>query len=127
MAENETGNDPPVEGVLTNPAQHGGIERELYGKWTIMLRNVGGFLAALTTCIIALGNAYTTHLSVKSGVGWPDMLIMLIANVGPIVVVWTFMGSSKTISSILQTEGIGDSIRTRVAAAIAPKDKQDPS
>ena len=116
VPEDTTGPPP------TPLSEGGGLERELYGKWTIMLRNVGGFLAAVTTCAIAIMNAYSTHVSIKNGGGWPDMLIMLIANVGPIVVVWTFMGSSKTISSILQTEGIGDSVRKRVANAIAPKD-----
>jgi len=117
---NDNVDDVPV----TSVAQDGGIERELFGKWTIILRNVGGFLAAITTCIIALSNAYTTHVSVSKGYGWPDWFIMLICQVGPIVVVWTFMGSSKTISSILQDAGARDSIRKRVADAIAPKSDQ---
>jgi len=122
MAKEEGALDAVAEEVPST-ALHGGIERELFGKWTIILRNLGGFLAAITTCIIALSNAYTTHVSVKNGSGWPDMLIMLITNVGPIVVVWTFMGSSKTISSILQTEGVGSRIRKRVASAIAPPEE----
>lgn len=121
MATEGLGADPPPEEIPAL-AQTGGIEREIYGKWTIILRNIGGFLAAITTCLIAAMNAYSTHVSIKAGGGWPDMWIMLIANIGPIVVVWTFMGSSKTISTILQTEGIGDSVRRRVASAIAPKD-----
>jgi hypothetical protein len=88
-----------------------------------MLRNAGGIAAAMTTCIIALVNAYTTFMSVNSGHGWPSETTMFIANIGPIVVAWTFMNSSKTISTIMQVRGVQDRLKSAMSGFIANPDQ----
>jgi len=100
-----------------------GIEREVFGMWSVMLRNAGGILAAVTTCIIAIVNAYTTYMSVNSGHGWPSETTMFIANVGPIVVAWTFMNSSKTISTIMQVHGVQDRLKNAMSGFISNPDQ----
>lgn len=100
-----------------------GIEREVFGMWSVMLRNAGGIAAAMTTCIIALVNAYTTFMSVNSGHGWPSETTMFIANIGPIVVAWTFMNSSKTISTIMQVRGVQDRLKNAMSGFISNPDE----
>jgi hypothetical protein len=100
-----------------------GIEREVFGMWSVMLRNAGGILAATTTCIIAIVNAYTTYMSVNSGHGWPSETTMFIANIGPIVVAWTFMNSSKTISTIMQVRGVQDRLKNAMSGFISNPDQ----
>jgi hypothetical protein len=99
-----------------------GIEREVFGMWSVMLRNAGGILAATTTCIIAIVNAYTTYMSVTSGHGWPSETTMFIANIGPIVVAWTFMNSSKTISTIMQVRGVQDRLKNAMSGFLSNQD-----
>jgi hypothetical protein len=121
--------DPPPE-VTTDPPSvdpvSGGIERELFGMWTILLRNVGGFTAVITACVIAVFNAFTTYQSVKSGGQWPSEMSLFITNIGPVIVGWTFMNSSKTISTIMQVKGVTDRLRNSLSTALATKDKTDP-
>ena len=50
----------------------GGLERSLFGKWTIWFRNLGGIIATVSVCVAALFNCYTTHMSILSGSGWPS-------------------------------------------------------
>lgn len=102
-----------------------GIEREVFGMWSVMLRNAGGITAALTTCIIALVNAYTTYMSVTGGNGWPSETTLFITNIGPIVVAWTFMNSSKTISTIMQVRGVQDRLKNAMSGFVAnPEDRR---
>lgn len=96
-----------------------GIEREVFGMWSVMLRNAGGITAAMTTCIIALVNAYTTYMSVTAGNGWPSETTLFITNIGPIVVAWTFMNSSKTISTIMQVRGVQDRLKNAMSGFVA--------
>jgi hypothetical protein len=96
-----------------------GIEREVFGMWSVMLRNAGGIAAAMTTCIIALVNAYTTYMSVTAGTGWPSETTLFITNIGPIVVAWTFMNSSKTISTIMQVRGVQDRLKNAMSGFVA--------
>lgn len=100
-----------------------GIEREVFGMWSVMLRNAGGIAAALTTCIIALVNAYTTYMSVTAGNGWPSETTLFITNIGPIVVAWTFMNSSKTISTIMQVHGVQDRLKNAMSGFISNPDE----
>lgn len=102
-----------------------GIEREVFGMWSVMLRNAGGIAAAATTCIIAIVNAYTTYMSVTGGNGWPSDTTMFIANIGPIVVAWTFMNSSKTISTIMQVRGVQDRLKNAMSGFLSNKDVSD--
>jgi len=114
-----------VEPKKTARAQAtGGIEREVFGMWSVLLRNAGGIAAAMTTCIIALVNAYTTYMSVTGGTGWPSETTMFIANIGPIVVAWTFMNSSKTISTIMQVRGVSDRLKNAMSGFVANPDNR---
>lgn len=97
-----------------------GLERDLFGKWTIRLRNLGGIVATLTVCAMAALNGYTTHVSVSTGVGWPSDTKMFIMNVGPIVVAWAFMNVNKTISTIMQSRTIATKLRQKAADIIKP-------
>jgi hypothetical protein len=107
------------EGLVVKKVVPVGIEREVFGMWSVLLRNAGGITAAMTTCIIALVNAYTTYMSVTGGTGWPSETTMFIANIGPIVVAWTFMNSSKTISTIMQVRGVQDRLKNAMSGFIA--------
>lgn len=121
--EDQTAVAPVVEAATVKKITHTvapvGIEREVFGMWSVMLRNAGGILAAVTTCIIAIVNAYTTYKSVTGGNGWPSETTMFIANVGPIVVAWTFMNSSKTISTIMQVRGVQDRLKNAMTGFVA--------
>lgn len=97
------------------------VEEELFGNWTIRLRNAGGILAAVTTCIIAIFNAFTTHVSVTNGNGWPSETTMLIVNIGPILIAWSYMKANKMIETILEVGGIGERIRSAVVELVTPK------
>ena len=99
-----------------------GLERNLFGKWTIRFRNLGGICATLTVCLAAIWNCYTTHISVSGGFGWPSDTKMLIMNVGPIVVAWAFMNVNKTISTIMQFKSVADKLRGKAAEMIKPKE-----
>ncbi|EBV8434188.1 hypothetical protein AVA65_08055 [Salmonella enterica subsp. enterica serovar Minnesota] len=104
-----------------------GLERNLFGKWTIRLRNFGGIVATLTVCAMAVLNGYTTHVSVSSKIGWPSELTMFIMNIGPIVVAFTFMNANKTISTIMQFKSVAEKLRTKAADVIRPtKDDAPP-
>ncbi|ASU03576.1 hypothetical protein RISINGSUN_94 [Erwinia phage vB_EamM_RisingSun] len=121
------GNTSPVteESDVLNHDQ--GLERNLFGKWTIRLRNLGGIVATITVCAMAVLNGYTTHVSVSSKIGWPSELTMFIMNIGPIVVAFTFMNANKTISTIMQFKSVAEKLRTKAADVIRPtKDDAPP-
>ncbi|MNG47122.1 hypothetical protein D3C79_49890 [compost metagenome] len=121
-------NKPVEEQPVTpeeSPAVNGGIERELFGKWTISLRNLGGILSIITMCVVAVFNVYTTHLSVKDGGEWPSELTLVIVNIGPIICAWTWVNANKTISTIMQGSGLTDQLRNRLANVISTDKKQN--
>lgn len=121
--------DEPVdESVEATTSSHtiGGIERELFGKWTIMLRNIGGITAILTMCITSILNSYTTHLSVADKGIWPSEITLLITNVGLVVVAWTWVNANKTIATIIGGTNLTDRIRNRVAGIISTEKKPEP-
>lgn len=99
------------------------VEEEMFGCWTIRLRNAGGIIAALTTCVIAIFNAFTTHHSVTNGQGWPSETTMLIVNVGPILIAWSYMKANKMIETILGEGGLGERVRSVIAEMVRPKTK----
>lgn len=99
------------------------VERELFGKWTILLRNASGMLAIFTLCVTSLLNGYTTHLSVADKGIWPSEITLLITNVGLVVVAWTWMNANKTISTIMQGTDLTDRLRNRLADAISTDKK----
>lgn len=104
-----------------------GIEREVLGKWTVNLRNIGGIVAVFVVSLMGVFNSYTIHISVSEHSVWPSEMSMFIMVVGPVVVSWQFMNVSKTLSTIFQGAGDLTKFRERVAGFIAPKDdpKQD--
>lgn len=99
------------------------VERELFGKWTILLRNASGMLAIVTLCITSILNGYTTHLSVADKGIWPSEITLLITNVGLVVVAWTWMNANKTISTIMQATDFTDRVRNRIADVISTEKK----
>lgn len=115
----EEHDEDPVLGPL--PPHDDGIERNLFGKWTIRLRNLGGILATITLCVTAIFNCYTTHISVAAGHGFPSNTQLFIMNVGPIIVSWTFMNVNKTISTIMRFKSEVDKLREKLAGVVAPK------
>lgn len=112
---------PPV--VVEAPP--GGIEREVFGKWSVALRNIFGAVAVWTLCLAALANAWTTNVSVTQHGQWPSEISMIVMNVGPIVVAFTWINASKILSTILGHDGVTTKIRSRLAQIISPDDKKD--
>lgn len=117
--------EPNAEETALNPPGSE-IERELFGKWTIILRNLGGMLAIITMCVTSVLNGYTTHLSVSVKGEWPSEITMFITNIGLVVVAWTWVNANKTISTIMQGSDLTHRLRNRLADAIST-DKKDPS
>lgn len=117
---------PPDDSVDAPTTQSlGGIERELFGKWTIMLRNVGGIVTIFTMCITSILNSYTTHLSVSNKGIWPSEMTLIITNIGLVVVAWTWVNANKTISTIMEGTNLTDRLRNRVADIISTDKKAD--
>lgn len=107
-------------------AKEGGLERELFGKWTVALRNLGGIFAVLVVCVMGVFNSYTIFISVTDHKLWPSETSMFIMVVGPVVCSWTWINANKTISTILGGTGAITKIRERAADLIAPnKDKPE--
>lgn len=104
----------------------GGIEREVFGKWSVLLRNLFGATAVWTLCLSAIANAWTTNVSVTEHGQWPSEISMIVMNIGPIVVAWTWMNANKTLSTLMEFVPLGNRIRSRVALAIAPKEAKPP-
>ena len=118
--------DPTQVGTGTTP-HNNGIERELYGKWTITLRNFCGVMAVLTTCLVAAMNGWTTYKSVSAGTGWPSDWAVIVVNVGPVICAWTYLSANKIITAILSSdtgEGLATRLRRRVANAVDPGGQQ---
>jgi len=97
-----------------------GIEREMLGKWTINLRNLGGIVAVLVVSFMGVFNSYTIHVSVSEHNIWPSEMSMFIMVVGPVLCSWQFMNVSKTLSTIFQGAGDFTRLRERAARIIAP-------
>lgn len=112
----------PAFNIEVPSGNPGGIEREVFGKWTVILRNITGALAVLTTCVAAIMNAWSVNHSVTAGSGWPDTLIMAIMNVGPVIVAWTWINANKTLATLLEGTSLTTKIRGKMADIIAPKD-----
>ena len=119
--------DSPSDDAVDAPTSQslGGIERELFGKWTIMLRNLGGIVTIFTMCITSILNSYTTHLSVASKGIWPSEMTLVITNIGLVVVAWTWVNANKTISTIMEGTNLTDRLRNRVADIISTDKKPD--
>lgn len=100
----------------------GGLERELFGKWTVFLRNLGGIIAVLVVCGMGIFNSYTIFISVSEHRVWPSETSMFIMVVGPVICSWTFMNSSKTIQTIMQIKGVSGKVRNRLAGVLATED-----
>lgn len=123
---NPSQNDATVDDDGSVPlAPPVGIEREVLGKWTVNLRNIGGIIAVLVVSIMGVFNSYTIHISVSEHGAWPSEMSMFIMVVGPVVVSWQFMNVSKTLNTIFQGAGDFTKLRERAAKMIAPSSKDD--
>lgn len=112
-------------GLENSLADMGGLERELFGKWTVALRNLAGIFAVVVVCVMGLFNCYTTYISVSDHQIWPTETSVFIMVVGPVVCSWSWMNASKTISTILGGAGTLTKIRERAAKIIAPDVKDN--
>lgn len=122
---NSNGSDNDNEDVVDVAADpgtpsEGGLEREVLGKWTVFLRNIGGILAVLIVCAMGLFNSYTVFISVTQHKIWPSEMSMFIMVVGPVICSWSWMNVSKIVNTVLGGAGNITKIRGRVAAIIAP-------
>lgn len=102
------------------------LETAVYGKNSIRFRNAAGFLAVLTTCICAVFNAYTVHISVAQNGVWGSAWIIGIMNVGPIICAFAYLSVNKTITTILTGVSNLTHVREKIANVIAPKQKTPP-
>lgn len=120
-------NSNPEEQELDGDSQPivGGIEREVLGKWTVLLRNLGGIIAVVVVSFMGVFNSYTIHVSVSQHDIWPSEMSMFIMVVGPVVVSWQFMNVSKTLTTIFGGASQFTKLRERVAGFIAPSNKDD--
>lgn len=99
------------------------LEQAIFSKSSIRLRNIAGFLAVVTTCICAIFNSYTVHISVAQNGKWVNWVIAMILNVGPIICAFTYLQANKTINTIIHGAKDLATIRQKVADVIAPNQK----
>lgn len=100
------------------------LETAVYGKNSIRFRNIAGFLAVLTTCICAVFNTYTVHVSVAQNGVWGSGWIIGIMNVGPIICAFAYLSVNKTITTILTGVGGLTHLRNKVANVISTDKKE---
>lgn len=117
-ANTET-NEGTEEPIVVKESE-GALERELFGKWTVALRNIGGIFAVVVVCLMGLFNSYTIYLSVTANKVWPSETSMFIMVVGPVVASWSWMSVNKILQTILGGEGGFTKLRERAAKIIAP-------
>jgi len=110
-----------------SPSPEGGLEREVLGKWTVLLRNFGGIVAVLVVCAMGVFNSYTVFISVTQHQVWPSETSMFIMVVGPVICSWSWMNVSKIVNTVLGGAADLAKIRTRVAKIIAPNPSKEPS
>lgn len=121
MNNSNVNNEDELDVAADNtPPPEGGLEREVLGKWTVFLRNVGGIFAVLVVCVMGLFNSYTVFFSVTQHQVWPSEMSMFIMVVGPVICAWGWMNVSKIVNTVLGGAGNLTKIRGRVAAIIAP-------
>lgn len=115
-------NSNPEEQELDGDSQPivGGIEREVLGKWTVLLRNLGGIIAVVVVSFMGVFNSYTIHVSVSQHDIWPSEMSMFIMVVGPVVVSWQFMNVSKTLTTIFGGASQFTKLRAKAAKFIDP-------
>lgn len=113
--------------ATTPSSSDGGIERELFGKWTVWLRNIGGLLAVIVVCAMGIFNSYTIFISVKDHQTWPSETSMFIMVVGPVICSWSWMSVNKTLQTIFSGGDSFTKVRTKLADVISPKPKTDNS
>lgn len=107
------------------PASPNEMERDIFGRWSIILRNVGGMMAIFTMCITSILNSYTTHMSVANNAVWPSEITLLITNIGLVVCAWTWLSSQKILKTIFEGGGAVNKLREKAANMIAPTRKDD--
>jgi len=86
-----------------------GIETEVFGKWSAILRNLLGALAVFTVCLGALANAWTTNVSVTQKGEWPSEVSMIVKLYNPDTAICedNFMGMSPlTFKQLIQCVGM---------------------
>ena len=117
--------DGKEEDAPASPPKIEGVERELFGTWATILRNVGGLFAVIVVGLMALFNCYTTYVSVSYNKEWPSETSVFMMVVGPVICAWAWMSVNKVITTIFT--GVGDvtRLREKVAGMIAPEKKDN--
>lgn len=103
------------------PEQDGHVERVVFSRATVWIRNIGGAFSTLVVNLTAIAYCYIVYESVSSKGIWPDNITMIIIGIGPIIIAWTIMNVNKTITTILGGENKTDKMRSKIANFIKPK------
>lgn len=98
-----------------------GIERELFGLSTIILRALAGFISCHTICLGSIIYTFTIRSAVVTGGTMPGNIEVLVAIIGPIITSWSFMRAANTISVLISGTTALVKMRERLAAIISPK------
>lgn len=103
------------------PEKDGQVERVVFSRATVWIRNIGGAFSTLVVNLTAIAYCYIVYVSVSSKGVWPDNITMIIIGIGPIIIAWTIMNVNKTITTILGGENKTDKMRSKIANLIKPK------
>lgn len=98
-----------------------GIERELFGLSTIILRALAGFISCHTICLGSIIYTFTIRSAVVTGGVMPGNLEVFIAIIGPIITSWSFMRAANTISVLISGSSAIIRARQRIAEIIKPQ------
>lgn len=98
-----------------------GLETEVFGTWSVRLRNFCGVLSVATCTVIANVGMWTVYESVMKGYGWPDKTTMFLIVVGPILVNWTYMNADKTIRTIISAGRNTGKLKEKITSLVKSK------
>lgn len=96
-----------IEGTADATAVPPKVEESVFGKWSVIIRNTAGILSTIVVCATSVGFWWTTHQSVTTHNVWPDVSIIMLTNIGPVMIAWAVINVNKTITTIF---GVKDSL-----------------
>lgn len=109
---------PPGTSIITE--RDIGIERELFGLSTVMMRAIAGFISSHAICMGSIIYTITIRSAVITGKSMPGDLEVFLAIIGPIITSWSFMRAANTISILISGSGAIIKARQRLAEIINP-------
>ncbi|QLM02899.1 hypothetical protein PQC07_gp162 [Aeromonas phage D3] len=110
---------PQGLGVITE--RDVGIEREIFGFTTVLLRAIAGFIASHAICMGSIIYTFTIRSAVITGKGMPGDVEVFLAIIGPVITSWSFMRAANTISALMTGTTAVIKMRKRIAELISPK------